>query len=128
MGLMNQERKTPSPIQELDFLVGQLNRFKSMRVDESTHDEMPPRHLLEVVRKGCVDYSTTNGADTRNHLCGSLRCHLNAKPLSNLNDEPNEGWRSFFGQPLFGDVGGCVCNKFAQCGAYREVASICTVI
>src|SRR5262249_7602049 len=84
-------------------LVCGLNSTLAVAPFEPTHDEVRPRHLLEVVDERVVHCCTTERADERHGLCCELLRHHHAKPGCDLRNEPDQDRRAFCEHPAFGD-------------------------
>ena len=70
------------------------------------HDEMTPRHVLEVIDKKNVDNASTGGTHDWNSFRGDLFGNNNSKSRGDSSNESNDDRRAFLDHSSFEDEGG----------------------
>jgi hypothetical protein len=130
------ERETLAPIIEkapysgggfdlgAELLVCGLDGILAMASFEPAHDEVRPRHLLEVVDERVVHRCTTERADDRNGLRCELLRHHHAKAGCDLRNEPDQDRRAFREHPAFCDEARGLRDRFSEQPAGSKVPAL----
>src|ERR1035437_8454025 len=97
-------RLLPTAHRNFQIQIVLANDFRSVPALQTTHNEVPASHVLEIINKDGIDQRSAQGADDGKNLCRCFLGDVYRVAFCDQRDQADNSWRRSFSKSILGEM------------------------